>query len=284
MRGKVCIVTGANAGIGYEIAKALAELDAHVVLVSRNELKGREARDSIKAVAGDSNVELVVGDLGSIASTRTLAEAIANRYPKIHVLVNNAGVWMTQRELNEDGLERSFMTNHLAPFMLSQLLLPNLMAASPARIVTVNSGLYVKGKVDIQRTPTGEDFGRLASYANSKLCNVLTLEEQARQLEGTGVTINMVHPGVIRSNLGETTGIVGWLLRQVKRLWKTPEQGAEAPVWLATDPSVSHHSGVYFNEKKIMPLVAVAQDRDLADAVWAQAQALCFPEKESSVA
>ncbi len=284
MRDKVCIVTGANSGIGFEICKALAILKAHVVLVSRNERKGIEAQESIKTLVADSSIDLVIGDLGSIESTRSLAGQLSRAYPKIDALINNAGVWMTQCELNEDGLEQSFMTNHLAPFMLNQILMPNLRAAAPARIVTVNSGLYVKGVVDLDKTPVGGDFGRIAAYANSKMCNVLTLKEQARQIEGSGVTINMVHPGVIRSNLGESNGPLGWLLVQIKRFWRTPEQGALAPVWLATDPDVAKYNGVYFNEMEIMPLVEAAKDEQLAAAVWKQCQTLCFPAQQSNFA
>lgn len=279
MRDKVCVVTGANAGIGYEIVKALTAQKCHVVLVSRNEQKGLDAKDSIVSAVANAKVDLLVGDLSNIASTRALAEQLLSNYPKIDVLINNAGVWMTERTLNEDSLEQSFMTNHLAPFMLNQLLLPSLVAAAPARIVTVSAGLYAKGKIDLEKTPTGEDFSRFASYANSKLCNVLTLKEQARQLEGRGVTINMVHPGVIRSNLGESKGVLAWLIRQVKKTWKTPEQGAQAPVWLAMDAEVSMHNGMYFDEKKVHDLADVAKDQALAAAVWEQSQALCFPDK-----
>ncbi len=141
MRDKVCIVTGANTGIGFEIVRALAKLQAHVVIVSRNELKSIAAQEAIQSAIANSKVDLVVGDLGSIEGTRLLAEKLTSAYEKIHVLINNAGVWMTERKLNGDGLEQSFMTNHLAPFMLNQLLLPNLQAA-PARF-------YFKFKAEV---------------------------------------------------------------------------------------------------------------------------------------
>ncbi|MCB0000290.1 MAG: SDR family NAD(P)-dependent oxidoreductase [Anaerolineales bacterium] len=268
MAEKVYVVTGGNAGIGYEIVQTLARQQGRVVMVSRDEARGRAAQRAIHAATGGS-VDLVVGDVGSVASTRRLADQLLAAYPAIHVLINNAGVWMTKKVVNEDGLEQSFMVNHLAPFMLNHLLLPALKAADPARIVDVNAGLYVNGKVDLAKTPYGKDFGRLRTYANSKLCGVLTLAEQARRLEGSGVTINMVHPGVIHTGLGDSNGVMGWLLRRIKRNWAAPDAGAVAPVWLATAPEVAGKTGLYFNEKAEMPLAAVAQDEALAADLWA---------------
>jgi NAD(P)-dependent dehydrogenase (short-subunit alcohol dehydrogenase family) len=268
MQQKVCVVTGGNAGIGYEIVQALAQQQARVVLVGRNAARGQAAQQAIQAATGGT-VDLVVGDVGSVASTRQLADSLLADYPAIHVLINNAGVWMTKKVLNEDGLEQSFMVNHLAPFMLNHLLLPALRAAGGARIVDVNAGLYANGKVDLAKTPYGKDFGRIRTYANSKLCGVLTLAEQGRRLEGSGVTINMVHPGVIRTGLGDSSGPIGWLLRWVKRSWATPAQGAVAPVWLATAPEVAGKSGLYFNEKEALALADVAKDEALAADLWA---------------
>lgn len=265
---KVYIVTGGNSGIGYEICVALAQQSAHVVLVSRTPERGQTAQKSIQDLVPHAKVDLVIGDVGSIASTKKLAQTLLDGYPTIDALINNAGVWMTKKQLNEDGLEFSFMINHLAPFMLNQLLQERLIASAPSRIVCVNAGLYVKGKVDLEQTPYGHDFGRIRTYASSKLCNVLTLKQQASQLEGSGVTINMVHPGVIQSSLGDSKGIMGWLLRQVKKRWSTAEEGAEAPVWLATAPELAQTSGGYFDEKRQIPLDEVAQNEALADAIW----------------
>ena len=268
MQNGVHIVTGGNAGIGIEIVKSLAQMGAHVVLVSRSDTRGQAALAQVKQANAAANVELVVGDVGSIAGTRQLADTLLAAYPAIQVLVNNAGVWPTEKVLNEDGLEQAFMVNHLAPFMLSHLLMPALKAAAPARIVQVNAGLYVKGKVDLEQTPYGGDFGRIKTYCNTKLCSVLTLKEHARRLEGSGVTVNMVHPGVLRTGLGDSQGIVGWLLRQVKRTWAPPEDGAVAPVWLATAPELATTSGVYFNEKEMMPFDDVALQPELAHKLW----------------
>jgi NAD(P)-dependent dehydrogenase (short-subunit alcohol dehydrogenase family) len=171
-------------------------------------------------------------------------------------------------ERNSDGLEMGFMVNFLAPFMLSHLLRERLIASAPARIVHVNAGLYVNGKVDIEKTPYGTDFGRIRTYASTKLCGVLTLAQEAAMFAPYGVTVNMVHPGVVNTNLGQMGGPLGWLLKLVKRSWMTPAQGAVAPIWLATSSEVVDQTGCYFNEKAVVPLADVAKDEQLARQLW----------------
>lgn len=243
---RTVVITGGNAGIGKAMAADLVGMGHHVVIVSRNKEKGEAALAEIRQQRSTAEVDLLVGSLDTIASTKQLAQAIIDNYPQISVLINNAGVWMHQRIINDDGLEYSFMVNHMAPFILSSMLFPVLQANAPARIVNVNAGLYIKGKLDLSKTPYGKDFGRMASYINTKLCNAIFTREFARATAGSGVTINAVHPGVIRTGLGDTTGLMGALLRLVKRSWDTPEAGAEAPVWLATAPELDSITGRYF--------------------------------------
>ncbi|MEZ4644400.1 MAG: SDR family oxidoreductase [Chloroflexota bacterium] len=274
MKEKVCVVTGGNAGIGKAIASELARMQAHVVIVSRNREKGELALADIRQEAPMGQVELVVGDLGTAAGTRQLANTLLAQLPHIHVLVNNAGVWLTQRQLNVDGLEMTFMVNHLAPFILTNMLLARLQASTPARIVNVNAGLYVNGRFNLQQTPYGHDFHRLRTYANSKLGNIFYTQELARRIEGSGVTVNAVHPGVIRTDLGVMSGVLGWLLRLVKRSWPGPEVGAQAPVWLATAPELEAVNGKYFDLKQETPYAPVAQNPELAQQVWALSEQL----------
>jgi NAD(P)-dependent dehydrogenase (short-subunit alcohol dehydrogenase family) len=268
MKERTFIVTGGNAGIGKAIATALAQMQAHVVIISRNAQKGEQAREEIQAASRNSQVDLVVGDLGTIEQTRRLASVLLERYPTIHVLINNAGVWMTRRTLNADGLETCFMVNHMAPFILSTLLLERLKENAPSRIVNVNAGLYVFGKLDLEKTPFGHDFGRLKTYMNTKLCNILFTCELARRIEGSGVTVNALHPGVIRTNLGISPGILGVFVRIAKRFFDTPEEGARAPVWLATAPELEGVSGKYFDVKKETELTETAKDAKLACDLW----------------
>ena len=268
MNDRVCVVTGGNAGIGRAIVEALAQQQVRVVLVSRDKVRGETAVQEIHSALPQANIDLVVGDLSSVDKTRQLAQTLLNRYPAIHLLVNNAGVWPTKKQLNEDGLEMGFMVNHLAPFMLNQLLQERLRASAPARIVNVSAGLYVNGRVDLQKTPYGHDFHPIRTYASTKLCNLLCLPLEAEQLADSGVTINAVHPGVINTKLGIMRGPLGWLMKLVKRSWATPEQGAIVPVWLATAPELAEVNGRYFNEKEEAPLADVAQNTELAQQIW----------------
>lgn len=268
MKDQVCVVTGGNAGIGRAMVQALARQQAQVVLVSRDKVRGETAVQEIRHALPQANINLVVGDVGSVASTRQLAQTLLERYPQIHVLINNAGIWPTKKRLNADGLEEGFMVNHLAPFMLNQLLQERLKASAPARIVNVSAGLYVNGRVDLQKTPYGHDFHPIRTYTSTKLCNVLCLPLEAAQLAGSGVTINAVHPGVINTKLGTMRGPLGWLMKLVKRGWATPEQGAIAPVWLATAPELVNRNGRYFNEKEEIPIAEIASNAELAAQLW----------------
>ena len=274
LSGKVFIVTGGNTGIGAAIVQQLAQRGGHVALVSRNRDKGEAAVQAIRAAAPESAVDLVIGDLSTVAAVSDLAATLLERYPRIDVLINNAGVWPMRRVLNADGLESAFMVNHLAPFLLTTLLLQRIKDGGSGRIVNVNAGLYVNGKLDMARTPYGLDFSRIRTYADSKLCNMLFTLELARRLAGTGVTVNAVHPGVIRTALGTTGGPLGWILRQVKRTWDTPEEGAKAPVWLATAPELAQTSGHYFNLLADTAVTATAGDPELARRLWDLSAAL----------
>jgi NAD(P)-dependent dehydrogenase (short-subunit alcohol dehydrogenase family) len=268
MDDKTCIVTGGNAGIGKAIAVALAKMQIHVVITSRDQGKGETALTDIKNQGHNLSVELVIGNLDTMDHTKQLAQALIERYPRIGLLVNNAGVWMTKRALNADGLEYCFMVNHMAPFILSNLLLDRLRANSPARIVNVSAGLYMKGKLDLEMTPYGKDFNSFTTYANTKLCNVLFTRQLAGVIQGSGVTVNAVHPGVIRTNLRGRPGLFGLVDRVIKRSWPPPEEGARAPVWLATAPELAGVNGKYFHLKVETEFAPNAQDDELSRKLW----------------
>lgn len=273
---RTIVVTGANAGIGKAVAQQLAQQGHHVVAACRDEARGKAAVAEIRAAAGpDARVDLVQGDLSTVTSVRELAARLLAQYHSIHVLVNNAGVWMTQRRLNADGIEMTFMVNHLAPFLLSNLLLDRLKASAPARIVNVNSGLYVKGEADLEKLPTGENFNRFKTYMHSKVCNVYFTTELARRLNGSGVTVTALHPGVIRTNLGDAPGALGALIRLAKRFWATPEDGAKPVVRLAVADDVQGVTGKYYNELEEMPIAENAKSPETSAKLWALSEKLC---------
>lgn len=263
------VVTGANAGIGKAITLGLAERGLRVIMLCRNAERGGCALDEIRAATNNSSVEVVVGDLSSPAKVRAVARALLDKVSEIRVLINNAGMWATQLQYNEDGIEMSFAVNHLAPFLLSHLLLDRLQASAPGRIVNVNASLYTTGEVDLEKTPGGEDFHPMRTYSNTKLCNILFTREFARRFNSSGVTMNAVHPGVIRSNLAANmSGGARTFVRFGQLFGKSPKQGAEGPLYLATSDEVSDITGSYFEGRKQKPYAKNALDDELASQLW----------------
>jgi len=264
------IVTGANAGIGKAISVKLAAMGRRVVMVSRDAEKGRIAADEVRARSDGGAVELVTGSLNTVADAIRLAGAIRDRYPRAGCLINNAGVWMTKRVLTADGIETTFMVNHLGPFILTNLLAPSLIAGKPARVVNVNAALYVFGRLDLERTPTGADFSRFFTYCSSKQAGILFTVEMARRLAGTGVTVNALHPGVIKTGLA-TADVRGPMLAAVilwKYFMKTPEEGAAAPVWAATAPEIDGVTGRYFDLTRERAIREKGKDPEMAARLW----------------
>jgi NAD(P)-dependent dehydrogenase (short-subunit alcohol dehydrogenase family) len=273
------VITGGNRGLGYAVARHLARQSCSVVLLARDRARGEAVRSALAVAgvaggAGVADVRLVVGDLSSRRTVGVTAGAILDACPRIDVLVHNAGVWPTRLEHNEDGIERAFATNHLAPFQLN-LALEARLASSGARVVQVSAGLYVKGCVDVARTPTGADFHAIRTYATTKLCNLMLVPLFARRWEDAGVTINAVHPGVIRTGLGDPGGALGLVLKGIKLFWRSPRNGARPVARLATAPSLSGVTGRYFDIDRELPLAPVAQDTALAERLWTQALELC---------
>jgi NAD(P)-dependent dehydrogenase (short-subunit alcohol dehydrogenase family) len=265
VKDKVCVVTGGNSGIGLHTAIGLTRQGARTVIVSRSRERGEAAVATVREETG-VEVDLVVGDLGSIATTRALAAELLERYPELHVLVNNAGLWLPTRTLNADGLETTFAVNHLGPFVLTNLLLERMIASSPARIVNVSSAGHRRGNLDFDDLQSARSYGKVKVYCDSKLCNVLFTRELARRLEGTGVTANSLHPGVVNTNL--TTNApkaIKWLIDLVgPALLMTPKKGARTSLHVATAPSLSGVSGRYFKNSR--EVAASRRARNDADA------------------
>ncbi len=269
VKDKVCVVTGGNCGIGLWTAIGLARQGARTVIVSRNRERGEAAVATVRERTG-VEVDLVIGDLGSVATTRALAEELLSRYPELHVLVNNAGLWLTERKVNADGLETTFAVNHLGPFVLTNLLLDRLKSSAPARIVNVSSRGHRRGDLNFDDLQSEQGYGKVKAYCDSKLCNVLFTRELARRLEGTDVTVNALHPGVVNTNLAHSAPKpIKWLIETLGPiLLTTPEKGARTSVHVATSPSLAGVSGRYFKDSREKTPSCAAQNDDDARRLW----------------
>lgn len=271
--GKVVIVTGGNKGVGYETAKNLAERGARVILACRNEGLGTSARDQIIKSTGNADVHYRHLDLSSLASVRAFADDIIKTEKQLDILVNNAGVYEVDNLKTEDGLSLAVQTNHFGPFLLTCLLLPLLKTSAPSRIVNVSSGAYKRGKVEFDNLnaekETKETYSIGKVYSNTKLFNVLMTVELARRLEGTGVTANSLHPGVVKTEILQLkSGWVRMLLPIAKYFFKDTWEGAQTSIYLAVSPEVDGVSGKYYADCRENSLSTLAQDKDLARKFW----------------
>jgi len=270
MTGRVCVVTGASSGIGRATARALAGMGATLALVCRDRGRGEEARAALRAESGNDAIALFLADLSSQAEIRRLATELGERYPAIHVLVNNAGVVNLQRTTTVDGIETVFAVNHLGYFLLTDLLLGRLRSSAPARIVNVASEVHRYGTIDLDDLGHARRYRTMRVYGASKLANVLFTYELARRLEGTGVTVNCLHPGAVATRLGQNNGRVATALTKLlKPFFRTPEQGAATTIYLASSPAVEGVSGKYFVNRREARSSAATYDTELARRLWA---------------
>ncbi len=273
MAGRVCMITGANGGIGKETALALAEMGATVVIVARDSEKGRVALTDIRQRSGNDKVELMVADLASLDAVRRLASEFREKNQQLHVLVNNAGALNAQLSLTKDGFETTFGVNHLAHFLLTNLLLDLLKASAPARIINVSSSAHTRGTIDFDGLHGERKYAGIAAYGQSKLANVLFTYELARRLDGAGVTANCLHPGVIRTGFGRNNGgAIGAFFRVFHTVARpfllTPEQGAQTSIYLASSPDVEGVTGKYFAKSKQTKSSDLSYDTDVAQRLW----------------
>ncbi|XP_056415415.1 retinol dehydrogenase 14 [Hyla sarda] len=273
MRGKTVIITGANCGIGRATAAELLRLEARVILACRDLERAEEAARELREETGDSG-EVVVKqlDLSSLKSVRRFCQEVVREEPKVDVLINNAGVFQCPYMKTEDGFEMQFGVNHLGHFLLTHLLLGLLKSSAPSRIVVVSSKLYKYGEINFDDLNSEKSYGRSAAYSRSKLANILFTRELARRLEGTGVTINVLHPGIVRTNLGRHINIpvlVKPLFNVVSwAFFKSPAEGAQTSVFLASSPEVEGVSGKYFGDCKEEDLLPKAMDDLVARKLW----------------
>ncbi len=279
MTGRICLITGANAGIGRVAAQDLARRGGTVLLLCRSGERGRTALEEIRRSSGNDSVFLIAADLSSQRQVRGAAEEFLRRFERLDVLINNAGVLAgRQRRVSEDGLEMTFAVNHLAPFLLTGLLLDRLRASAPARIVTVSSGAHRRGVIDFDDLQGERRYSAVAAYCQSKLANALFTRELAQRLEGTGVTANCLHPGLVSTSLFRAT--VPWLrtvFRFARPFILTPEQGADTVIYLASSSEVADVSGLYFEKRKAVQPSDAARDAEAARRLWEESEALTAP-------
>ena len=268
MSGRICLVTGATRGIGRATAEALAKSGAHVLLHGRDSASvGAVCREMVRY----GQVDGVVGDLSSLAAVRKLATEVAAQYPRLDVLVNNAGTGTRRRQTTGDGYERTFAINHLAPFLLTNLLLERLKAGKAARVVTVSSMAHRGAKLDFDDLNwETRKFSGLGAYGASKLANILFTVELASRLAGSGVTANCLHPGVVATNIftafGGRTGKVFTML--LRPFMLSPADGAKTSIYLASSPEVANVTGKFFDKCREVPPTPAAQDAAAAKRLW----------------
>lgn len=269
MKDKICLVTGANSGIGKVTARELAKMGATVVMVCRSKVKGEKAAEEIINSTGNKSVHLIVGDMSSQREILTVAKKFEHKFGSIHVLVNNAGGLLPKRELSADGIEKTFATNHMGYFLLTNLLLSNLARSAPARVVNVASSVHHYAKLDFANLQGERKYRQFQAYALSKLANVLFTYELARRMEGTRVTVNCMEPGAVYTNFYNNSGfglklfssMFGWTMR-------SSEKGAETVIYLATSPEVEGVTGKYFKDKKPIPSSDLSTDPALSARLW----------------
>ncbi|MGD8759443.1 MAG: SDR family oxidoreductase [Anaerolineales bacterium] len=269
MTGKICMVTGATDGIGKATAMALAQMGATVVVAGRSEQKCVATVEQIVQKTGNQQVEHMLSDFSVLAEVRQLAADFVRRNDRLDVLVNNAGAMFLRRSLSPEGYEMTFAVNHLAPFLLTHLLLDIIKASAPARIVNVASGGHRRKVLDFDDLQSRKGYSPMRVYGKSKLANMLFTYELAHRLKGTSVTVNAMHPGFVRTNMGANNG---WFVRLMLPLIHiaslTPEQGARTAVYLASSPEVESVSGKYFINCAPARSSRASHDKEAAAQLW----------------
>jgi NAD(P)-dependent dehydrogenase (short-subunit alcohol dehydrogenase family) len=269
MKGKICMVTGATAGIGRATAQILAQQGATVIVVGRDAQKAARTVAQVQGETGNSDVQWLLADLSAQAQVRRLAREFIARHPRLDVLINNAGAFFFRRQLSADGIEMTWAVNHLSAFLLTHLLLDTLQASAPARVVNVASTSHRGARIDLEDLEGERKHRGMRAYGQSKLAMVLFTYELARRLKGTGVTVNALHPGFVATNIGQNNGRLFKLISPLLRLIaRSPEEGAQTSVYLATSPEVAGVTGKYFVDNRAVPSDPISYDEALAQQLW----------------
>jgi NAD(P)-dependent dehydrogenase (short-subunit alcohol dehydrogenase family) len=262
MEGKIVLITGGTSGIGKAAATALAAMGAEVVVTGRNRGRGEAALAEIRRASGSEKVSLMIADLAVQAEVRKLADSFSERHDRLDVLVNNAGLIQSKRKETPDGIELTLAVNHLAPFLLTNLLLDLLEKSAPSRVITVSSEARRHAEIDFDDLQSERRYRAFPVYGMTKKANILFTYELAERLEGTGVVANCVHPGGVNTNFGDDNRSPGILLfRAFKPFMRTPEQGADTVIYLAASPEAAEMNGMYLTDREE---VSPAEPRDAA--------------------
>ncbi len=266
LKDKICLITGATSGIGKETALALAKEGATIVFTARNSTKGEKVKHEIIDSSGNENIEAMYCDLAAMESIRDFADSFKNRYNELHVLINNAGIWETKRKESADGIELNFAVNHLAQFLITNLLLDLIKSSAPARIINLSSDAHKPAKLNFKDIEGKNSWSSFGSYAQSKLFNILFTKKLSRILEGSKVTVNCVHPGLVNTTLfNKMNKFIRYIFNP---FMISSKKGAQTTIFLATSDEVKNISGEYFKKKKIVSPSKAAKNIENAEWLW----------------
>ncbi len=269
MKNKICMVTGATAGIGYVTALELARQEAEVILVGRNPIRIQQSVEKIRQVISGAKISFLLADLSSQTQIHQLAEVFKTEYIRLDVLVNNAGGYFLKRQLSVDGIEMTFALNHLSYYLLTHLLMDCLEASKAARVVNVSSNAHKKQLLNFEDLQSVQRYNGLKAYGRSKLANILFTYELDRRLEATAIKVNALHPGLVSTNIGNNNGwLVSKIWSYITRNGLTPEEGARTNIFLASAPEVEGVTGKYFVREKDVPSSDASYDLESARHLW----------------
>lgn len=270
MNGKVVMITGANSGIGKHTAIALAKMGATIIMVCRNGKRGEKALEDIKEKTKSDKIELFLADLADQNSIAAMVVNFKKKYDKLHVLINNAGLFLTKRSTTFEGYESTFAINHLGHFLLTYLLLDTLKASAPVRIINVASAAHNFAKINFDDINMENNYSAIRAYANSKLYNILFTYELARRLGNTGITVNALHPGTVRTNFGKNNdGKLFKLLFKFFGLFMIgAKKGARTSIYLANSANVENKTGKYYVKRKERKSSKISYDRSVQERLW----------------
>jgi len=273
MAQRICMVTGANSGIGKETSKKLAGLGATVVMVCRNQKRGEKAMSEIEGASNGAEVELMIADFSSLDSVRALAKTFLEKHDSLHVLINNAGGVNVLRSVTADGFETTFQVDYLSHFLLTNLLLEALEKGAPSRIINVSSASHYRGHLKFDDLHMKRGYGVMKAYSQAKLAQVLFTYELSRRLEGTGVTVNSLHPGAVATNIWKGSMGPFSFLGNISRLFLiSPQRGAETPAYLASSPQVEGVTGKYYDQMREKQSSAESYDQAVARKLWDESE------------